>query len=125
MFGPEFSDVGTHYTAKNDTRPARAVNSRSRLQYQKTEEEVPTGSWSASCAYCTWARKECVFEKTPFCTPLMKKNLDAIERRCRQLEELVWSLGQGALMAKPSWAIPLRGRSFRTTAMTEMHRPRS
>lgn len=79
----------------NDTRPARTANSRACLQCQKRKTRCIQDPRSASCTYCTRTRKECVFEEAPSRTPLTRKNLDALERRCKHLEELLRSLGQG------------------------------
>lgn len=79
----------------NDTRPARATNTRACLQCQKRKTKCIQDSRSVSCTYCTRARKECVFEEAPSRTPLTRKNLDALAQRCRHLEDLLRSLGQG------------------------------
>ena len=38
------------------------------------------------CNFCARTRKECTFSARQSRTPLTRKNLDAVERRCRQLE---------------------------------------
>lgn len=96
--GAEHSDnVGTYPTAPamNDTRPARTANPRACLQCQKRKTKCIQDPRSASCTYCTRARKECTFEEAPSRTPLTRKNLDALEQRCKRLENLVRSLSQG------------------------------
>lgn len=44
------------------------------------------------CTYCAKTGKECSFEEPTERTPLKRKNLDAAERRCIQLELLLHSL---------------------------------
>lgn len=88
------TSIGTDPTAMNDTRPARTANPRACLQCQKRKTKCIQDRGSAACTYCTRARKECVFEEAPSRTPLTRKNLDALERRCRHLEDLLRSLGQ-------------------------------
>ncbi len=79
----------------NDTRPARTANPRACLQCQKRKTKCIQDPRSASCTYCARARKECTFEEAPSRTPLTRKNLDALEQRCKHLESLVRSLRQG------------------------------
>jgi transcriptional regulatory protein GAL4 len=90
-----FGNVGKDPTAMNDTRPARTANPRACLQCQKRKTRCIQDPRSASCTYCTRARKECTFEEAPSRTPLTRKNLDALELRCKHLENLVRSLSQG------------------------------
>lgn len=87
--------VGTDSTAMNPPRPPRATNARACLQCQKRKTKCIQDARSAACTYCVRARKECVFEEAPSRTPLTRKNLDALERRCAHLENLVRSLAQG------------------------------
>lgn len=79
----------------NPPRPQRATNARACLQCQKRKTKCTQDPRSAACTYCVRARKECVFEDAPSRTPLTRKNLDALERRCAHLENLVKSLAQG------------------------------
>lgn len=45
-----------------------------------------------TCSYCRKAGKQCTFEALPSRTSLTRKNLDAAERRNRQLESLLRSI---------------------------------
>jgi transcriptional regulatory protein GAL4 len=45
-----------------------------------------------ACSYCTKAGKRCNFEVPPSRTSLTRKNLEAAEHRCKQLEALLRSL---------------------------------
>lgn len=47
---------------------------------------------SGPCAYCAKTGKECSFDEPVDRTPLTRKNLDAAELRCAQLENLLRSL---------------------------------
>lgn len=53
-----------------------------------------TGSavYGQRCTYCARTGKECSFEEPTDRTPLKRKNLDAAEQRCSQLELLLHSL---------------------------------
>lgn len=44
------------------------------------------------CSYCARTGKDCSFEEPTDRTPLKRKNLDAAERRCAQLQSLLYSL---------------------------------
>lgn len=44
------------------------------------------------CSYCARTAKDCSFEEPTDRTPLKRKNLDAAERRCEQLQSLLYSL---------------------------------
>lgn len=44
---------------------------------------------SQTCSYCRRAGKPCTFEALPSRTPLTRKNLDAAEKKNRQLEALL------------------------------------
>ncbi|UNI24567.1 hypothetical protein JDV02_010302 [Purpureocillium takamizusanense] len=44
------------------------------------------------CSYCLRAGKSCSFDTPPDRTPLTRRNLDAAERRCAQLQSLLQSL---------------------------------
>lgn len=41
------------------------------------------------CVFCHRSGRECIFEEPPQRTPLTRQNLDQIEARCRQLEQLL------------------------------------
>lgn len=65
----------------------KASNPRACLQCQKRKTKcVFRGMNPDACIYCTKTHKRCIFEAPPSRTPLTRKNLDAVERRCAQLE---------------------------------------
>lgn len=52
----------------------------------------PNEGGTESCVYCNKVGKRCIFEGPPDRTSLTRKNLDAAEWRCKQLESLLHSL---------------------------------
>jgi transcriptional regulatory protein GAL4 len=68
-------------------RVRSSASERAYLQCQKRKTRcVSNGSTDAICSYCAKMSKECVFETPPTRTPLTRRNLDAAEARCKELE---------------------------------------
>ncbi|KAK9428640.1 fungal-specific transcription factor domain-containing protein [Lipomyces doorenjongii] len=62
------------------------LSERACLQCQKRKTRCVSDGDGGPCAYCTKMGKSCVFEGPPTRTPLTRKNLDAAEARCKELE---------------------------------------
>lgn len=71
-------------------RVRSSASERACLQCQKRKTRcVPNnnnGSDATTCSYCAKMSKACVFETPPTRTPLTRRNLDAAEARCKELE---------------------------------------
>nr|XP_036579674.1 C6 transcription factor [Colletotrichum truncatum]KAF6787354.1 C6 transcription factor [Colletotrichum truncatum] len=66
---------------------------RACVNCQKRKSRCMRGSVpNDPCSYCTKTGKTCSFESPPDRTPLTRKNLDAAELRCTQLQNLLLSL---------------------------------
>ncbi|KAK0375146.1 hypothetical protein CLIM01_07493 [Colletotrichum limetticola] len=66
---------------------------RACVNCQKRKSRCMRGSAANDpCSYCAKTGKTCSFEKPPDRTPLTRKNLDAAELRCKQLQNLIRSL---------------------------------
>lgn len=66
---------------------------RACVNCQKRKSRCMRGSAANDpCSYCAKTGKTCSFEKPPDRTPLTRKNLDAAELRCKQLQGLIKSL---------------------------------
>ncbi|KAL2874812.1 hypothetical protein SGCOL_010068, partial [Colletotrichum sp. CLE4] len=66
---------------------------RACVNCQKRKSRCMRGSAANDpCSYCAKTGKTCSFERPPDRTPLTRKNLDAAELRCKQLQSLVKSL---------------------------------
>jgi transcriptional regulatory protein GAL4 len=73
------------------SRPVRrSASERACLECQKRKTKyVAAASEGDICAYCQKAGKTCVFEGPHERTSLTRRNLDAAEARCRELERLL------------------------------------
>lgn len=67
--------------------PARAC-----VNCQKRKSRCQPSGPGAPCSYCARAGKECSFGRPPDRTRLTRKNLDAVEHRCGQLQALLRSM---------------------------------
>ncbi|KAI4824885.1 hypothetical protein E4T45_10368, partial [Aureobasidium sp. EXF-8846] len=68
----------------------RSASERACLECQKRKTKcVAAASEGDICAYCQKAGKSCVFEGPHERTSLTRRNLDAAEARCRELERLL------------------------------------
>ncbi|KAI4716111.1 hypothetical protein E4T48_07703 [Aureobasidium sp. EXF-10727] len=67
----------------------RSVTERACLECQKRKTKCVAAPESEICAYCEKAGKTCVFEGPHERTSLTRRNLDAAEARCRELERLL------------------------------------
>lgn len=80
------------------TNRRRRVEASERACYEcqsrKTRCIIPAGG--DTCTYCFKKGKECVFHEKPERTPLTRKNLDAAEARCRELELMLRSQSESA-----------------------------
>ncbi|KAJ0313359.1 hypothetical protein COL516b_000295 [Colletotrichum fioriniae] len=66
---------------------------RACVNCQKRKSRCMRGSAANDpCSYCAKTGKTCSFEKPPDRTPLTRKNLDAAELKCKQLQGLIKSL---------------------------------
>ena len=80
----------------NDTRRSRNPHIRACLGCQKRKTRcVPSQHHPSSCTYCARAKTDCIFDTPAPRIPLTRKNLDAFEQRCGQLEALLRSLSPG------------------------------
>lgn len=72
----------------NSTRH-RLYGTRACLECQRRKTRCVLNGDSRVCSYCSKASKTCLFDKPPSRTPLTRKNLDAVEARCEELERLL------------------------------------
>ena len=79
----------------HDRSASKTAQSRACLECQKRKTRCVQNGRDASCTYCARAGKRCVFEAPPSRVALTRKNFDALERRCNQLEQLLGKLGRG------------------------------
>lgn len=79
----------------SSARAGRTPLPRACLECQKRKTKCVPSPRSPACAYCTRARKPCLFEAAPTRTPLTRKNLDNLEQKCIQLESLLRSVSHG------------------------------
>lgn len=63
-----------------------SASERACLQCQKRKTRCVSNAANATCSYCAKMSKACVFETPPTRTPLTRRNLDAAEARCKELE---------------------------------------
>jgi transcriptional regulatory protein GAL4 len=81
--------------ASNGHRRKRSTNPHQRacIECQKRKTRcVASKETTLACSYCNKAGKHCAFDAPPARTSLTRKNLDAAELRCRQLESVLRSL---------------------------------
>ncbi|KAK2590407.1 hypothetical protein QQS21_011912 [Conoideocrella luteorostrata] len=76
----------------NSGSVSKSSQNRACLECQKRKTRCVSSPHADSCTYCVRARKECVFEVNPTRTPLTRKNFDALEKRCAQLETALRTL---------------------------------
>lgn len=77
------------FIMRGGRRVRSSASERACFQCQKRKTRcVPNdnGSDTSSCSYCAKMSKACVFETPPTRTPLTRRNLDAVEARCKELE---------------------------------------
>ncbi|QKX54102.1 uncharacterized protein TRUGW13939_01185 [Talaromyces rugulosus] len=68
-------------------RVRSSASERACLQCKKRKTRcVSNSNTDAICSYCAKMSKACVFETPPTRTPLTRRNLDAAEARCKELE---------------------------------------
>lgn len=70
----------------------RSATERACLECQKRKTKCVAAPEGEICAYCQKANKTCVFEGPQERTSLTRRNLDAAEARCRELELLLEEL---------------------------------
>jgi transcriptional regulatory protein GAL4 len=63
-----------------------SASERACLQCQKRKTRCVSNGSDTTCSYCAKMSKACVFETPPTRTPLTRRNLDAAEARCKELE---------------------------------------
>lgn len=74
-------------------RCSNSATVRACVNCQKRKSRCMRGSApNDPCSYCAKTGKTCSFESPPDRTPLTRKNLDAAELRCAQLQALLRSL---------------------------------
>ena len=67
----------------------RSASERACLECQKRKTKCVAAPEAEVCAYCQKAGKTCVFEGPHERTSLTRRNLDAAEARCKELERLL------------------------------------
>lgn len=67
----------------------RSTSERACLECQKRKTKCVAAPEAEVCAYCQKAGKTCVFEGPHERTSLTRRNLDAAEARCKELERLL------------------------------------
>lgn len=67
----------------------RPASERACLECQKRKTKCVAAPDGEICAYCQKAGKDCVFEGPHERTSLTRRNLDAAEARCRELERML------------------------------------
>src|ERR1700759_1474308 len=65
------------------------LSDRACIHCQRRKTRCVSDGQSKSCLHCIKAGKECIIEKPPPRTSLTRKNLEAAEARCTQLETLL------------------------------------
>ena len=75
------------------SRPVRrSMSERACLECQKRKTKCVAAAEGEVCAYCQKAGKACIFEGPHERTSLTRRNLDAAEARCKELEKLLQDL---------------------------------
>jgi transcriptional regulatory protein GAL4 len=98
----------------------RSASERACLECQKRKTKCVAAPEGDICAYCLKAGKTCVFEGPHERTSLTRRNLDAAEARCRELEKLLQEVQseiridtekEGATQESASRPVPHRPQS--------------
>ncbi|THW22133.1 hypothetical protein D6D23_06168 [Aureobasidium pullulans] len=94
----------------------KAASERACLECQKRKTRCVAAAEGDACAYCQKTGKTCAFDGPHERTPLTRRNLDAAEAHCRQLEMLLEELqgnansGAEQTEAEPSQEIRVEPR---------------
>lgn len=70
----------------------KASSDRACLECQKRKTKCVVAAEGQACTFCTKTSKSCVFEDPQHRTPLTRRNLDAVETRCKELEAQIQRL---------------------------------
>lgn len=78
--------MSTNTSARASRRSRANFNERACLNCQRRKTRCVPEANARSCTYCVRVGKNCVFGTPPARTALTRRNLEAIESRCRRLE---------------------------------------